>query len=87
MDEEFSHIFFLLLFVWWQWRGNLTLAQCCLWIPVLGAQRMVMVITIQLETKDIINIHETILLHFILQYGRWLPMFWRNILPLSSGKK
>jgi hypothetical protein len=22
-----------------------------------------------------------------LQYGRWLPMFWRNILPLSSGKK
>jgi hypothetical protein len=60
MDEKFSHVMLLLLFVWWQWRGNLALAQRCLCISILRAHRMVMMVTAQLERTDIIHIHPTV---------------------------
>jgi hypothetical protein len=85
MDEKFSHIMLLLLLVWWQWRGNLTLAQCCLCITVFRAHRMVMMVTVQLERTDIIYIF--ILLYNILWSGGWLPKFWRNTVPPSAGKE
>jgi hypothetical protein len=50
MDEQFAHIMLLLLLVRWEWWGNLTLAQRCLRISVLRAQRMVMMVTVQLVT-------------------------------------
>jgi hypothetical protein len=55
VDEEFSHLLFLLFLVWWQWRGNLSLGQCYFCISILRAHGVVMMVTVQLERQTAVR--------------------------------